>query len=74
MTVRQVAEYLSVSEKSVYRLVQAGDLPGFKVSGSWRFRPDDLQRWIDEQKILAACPDRATWPQKKAVASRAVSR
>ena len=41
MTVRDVAAFLNVDEKTIYRLAQRGDLPGFKVSGSWRFqRPD----------------------------------
>jgi excisionase family DNA binding protein len=25
-------------------------LPGFKVGGSWRFKRDDLEAWIEEQK------------------------
>jgi excisionase family DNA binding protein len=31
MTVRDVAGYLNVDEKTVYRLAKRGDLPGFKV-------------------------------------------
>lgn len=50
MTVRDVAEFLSVDEKTIYRLVQQGKLPGFKVAGSWRFQIQDIQGWISEQK------------------------
>ena len=50
MTVRDVARHLSVNEKTVYRLVQRGDLPGFKVAGAWRFKRSDLEDWIDRQK------------------------
>ena len=50
MTVRQVAAYLNVNEKTVYRLAQRRELPAFKVAGAWRFKPDDIERWIDEQK------------------------
>jgi excisionase family DNA binding protein len=35
MTVRDVAAYLSVDEKTIYRLAQQGKLPGFKVAGAW---------------------------------------
>ena len=31
MSVHDVAAYLSVDEKTIYRLVQRGELPGFKV-------------------------------------------
>ena len=50
MTVRDVAELLRVDEKTIYRLVQQGKLPGFKVAGSWRFQIQDIQGWISEQK------------------------
>ena len=50
LTVRQVAAYLSVNEKTVYRLAQRGELPGFKVAGAWRFQPRDLERWIELRK------------------------
>ncbi len=50
MTVRDVAATLNVDEKTIYRLAQRGDLPGFKVAGAWRFQRVDLQRWIDQRK------------------------
>lgn len=49
MTVREVADYLNVDEKTVYRLAQRGQLPGFKVAGTWRFRKDDIDGWIEQQ-------------------------
>ena len=50
MTVREVASYLNVDEKTIYRLSQRGDLPGFKIAGTWRFKPSDLEEWINLQK------------------------
>jgi excisionase family DNA binding protein len=50
MTVRDSATVLKVDEKTIYRLAQKRDLPGFKVSGSWRFQRSDLIAWIDAQK------------------------
>jgi len=50
MTVRQVAEYLNVDPKVIYRLAQTGELPGFKVAGTWRFKREDIEAWIEEQK------------------------
>ena len=54
LTVRDVASYLNVDEKTIYRLVIKGELPGFKVLGSWRFQRLDLETWISEQKDKAA--------------------
>lgn len=53
LTVKQVAELLSVNGRTVYRMANAGELPGFKVSGSWRFMEDDIRAWIEEQKKRA---------------------
>jgi excisionase family DNA binding protein len=50
MTVRDLAEFLAVDEKTIYRLTQQGKLPGFKVAVNWRFQLQDIQGWIDEQK------------------------
>ena len=49
LTLREVADYLKVTERTLYRLVQDGKLPAFKVGNSWRFRREDLERWISEQ-------------------------
>lgn len=49
MTIKEVADYLKITEKTAYRLAAARDLPGFKVGGSWRFRRNEIDRWIDRQ-------------------------
>ena len=54
LTVKQVAERLNVNDRTVYRLAQAGKLPGFKVAGSWRFLAEDIDAWIEAKKSEAA--------------------
>jgi excisionase family DNA binding protein len=48
-TLREVAQYLKVTERTIYRLVAEQRIPAFKVGGSWRFRHGDLDRWIRHQ-------------------------
>ena len=50
LTLKEVAEYLKLAEKTAYRLAAEGKLPGFKVGGSWRFQKADIKKWIDAQK------------------------
>jgi excisionase family DNA binding protein len=50
MTIKEVAEYLKLTEKTAYRLAAEKKLPGFKVGGSWRFKTVDLEAWIEKQK------------------------
>ena len=49
MTMKEVAEYLKINEKTAYRLAADGKIPGFKVGGSWRFRRKEIEAWISEQ-------------------------
>lgn len=51
LTYAQAGERLGVSESSVSRLVQAGDLPVVRVSDTIRrIDPADLARYIDERR------------------------
>lgn len=50
LTLKEVADYLKLAEKTAYRLAAEGKLPGFKVGGSWRFKREDVQTWIEQQK------------------------
>ncbi len=52
LTIRQVAEYLQVTERTIYRLAAANGIPAFKVGGSWRFRKLDIEAWIAAQTSL----------------------
>lgn len=47
MTIREVADYLKLTEKTTYRLTAEGKIPGFKVGGSWRFKRSEIDKWID---------------------------
>ena len=49
LTLKEVAEYLKLAEKTAYRLAAEGKLPGFKVGGSWRFKREEIEKWIAEQ-------------------------
>ena len=51
LTLREVAAYLRLADKTAYKLAAEGKLPGFKVGGSWRFKREDIEHWIDERKI-----------------------
>ena len=48
LTVREVAEYLRMSETKVYRLVKERQLPVFRIGKSWRFRKDLLDEWLSQ--------------------------
>jgi len=49
-TIKELAAYLKLAEKTAYRLASDGKLPGFKVGGAWRFRKSEIDRWIVKQE------------------------
>jgi excisionase family DNA binding protein len=49
MTIREIADYLKIAEKTAYRLVLDKKIPGFKVGNSWRFRKQEIDKWIKKQ-------------------------
>ena len=58
LTMREVADYLRITEKTAYRLASEGKLPGFKVGGSWRFRQSEIDAWIETQRSTALVTQR----------------
>jgi len=49
LTIRQLAEYLMVSEKTVYRMLDRNQLPAVRVGAQWRFRTADIDSWLTDE-------------------------
>jgi nitrogen PTS system EIIA component len=56
LTVQNVAELLNVSEKTIYRWINDGNLPGYRVSGQYRFNRAEVLEWATARKIQVS-PD-----------------
>ena len=50
LTRDDTAAYLAVSKRTLDRLVQAGELPTYRISGHRRFRIEDIERFIRSRK------------------------
>ena len=51
MDIRSAAKYLQIKERTLYRLVGEGEIPGIKVGGQWRFSRKCLEEmFASEQK------------------------
>jgi len=51
MTIKQMADYLNLNERTVLKLVTDGTLPGVKVGNQWRFRKAMIDTWLDDQML-----------------------
>ena len=47
--VREVAAVLQISEQTVYRYVASGEIPFHKLNRSVRFKPSEIERWIESK-------------------------
>lgn len=45
-TIDELAKYLKVSKSTLYKLCQAGKVPGRKVGRHWRFHRDTIDDWL----------------------------
>ena len=54
LTLPEVAELLSVAERTVYLWAQQGRIPAFKLGSSWRFNKSDIEYWLESQRNAAA--------------------
>jgi len=50
-TIKDLAKYLNVTERTIYSLLEQRKLPGFKVGSNWRFRKEDIDKWIEDGKV-----------------------
>ncbi|HEY9519764.1 MAG TPA: helix-turn-helix domain-containing protein [Gemmatimonadales bacterium] len=57
LSVKQLAEHLQVSDKTIYRMLWRGDLPGRRVGSQWRFSRSEVDFWLDLRLPQLAPPE-----------------
>jgi excisionase family DNA binding protein len=54
LTIREVARYLKMNERSIYKLAHQGAIPTVKIGSQWRFRKNLIDAWLECQMDSAA--------------------
>src|SRR5256885_1338150 len=57
MTVKELAAYLNLNERTVLKLAAEGPLPAVKVGNQWRFREGKIDALVDDQMLGVRRPD-----------------
>jgi len=60
MTVVEVAEYLKVNKRTIYRLLQRGAIPAAQIGHQWRFDREIIDDWIRKLSAPSSLGRRAT--------------
>lgn len=53
MTLQEIADYLRVTEKTIYRLLTRGSIPATKVGRQWRFDKASIDDWLQQSSVGA---------------------
>src|SRR2546426_2765380 len=56
MTVKELAAYLNLNERTVLKLAAEGPMPAVKVGNQWRFRKAMIDAWLDDQMLRISPP------------------
>jgi excisionase family DNA binding protein len=54
LTTSEVLEYLQVNLRTVYRLINAGNIPAVRVGRQWRFRKADIDYWLESHRAAGS--------------------
>lgn len=46
MTIKDVSKYLKMNERTVYKLIQAGQIPATRLGKQWRLDKEKLNEWL----------------------------
>lgn len=46
MKLREVADFLRISERTIHRMIREEKLPAFRVGRSWRFRKEMIEKYL----------------------------
>ncbi len=57
LSLKEMAQYLGMGYKAVWRLVLAGELPASKIGGVYRIKRDDAERFFEQQKVKTVARD-----------------
>jgi len=49
LTAKEVCDLLRVHPSTLYKLLKAGGIPSFKIGTDWRFRKDEIMRWMGDR-------------------------
>lgn len=52
LSVKDIAELLNVSVKTIYRMIQNETIPCFRVRGQWRFDRKEIASWIEDTRAF----------------------
>ncbi len=56
MSVPQACDFLNVHRNTLYKLINEGEIPAFRLTtgGRWKFRRRELEEWLEDRQARRA--------------------
>ena len=49
MTIKELAGYIKMNTRTVYKLANDFKIPAIKLSNQWRFKKETIDEWLEAQ-------------------------
>lgn len=50
LTLKELANFLNISERSIYSYIKADKIPYYKVGGQYRFNEEEIIKWLGQNR------------------------
>jgi len=67
LSTKEVAEYLSINEKQVYRLIKEKKIPATRITGKWLFPKGLIEEWV-----VNSARESVSMPSKKSLSENQI--
>ena len=51
LTMKEAADYLRVCRATMYKIIESGDLPAYKVNGTLRFEYCEIRAYLEKNRV-----------------------
>jgi excisionase family DNA binding protein len=47
LNIKQISEYLNIKQKTIYKKVEKGEIPYYKIGSLVRFKKEEIDHWLE---------------------------
>ena len=52
LSANNAGKLIGVSGKTVIRMMESGDFPGYKIGSAWKFKRGDIEQYRESRKFI----------------------
>ena len=56
LKIEDISAYLNIKTKTLYAMVESGDIPHYRIGRLIRFKREDVDSWMEAKKVMGSNP------------------